>query len=223
MGKSRAFVAALATGMSAGLPAARAGAVLGLGQSSAAPAAAVQQQLVRRRWRLVRQRPALRRPASGTRGAGRLFARARARAEEARSHHPDRGHGRRQCGLAGLRARRCILRKARDRHRAQAPHRFRPHPLRRAPRYRVAAGGARDHRGREAQIHRHDDRQQRPSDDPREGARRRRRRPRPAHRRPRAPPAQPARPRRRPRRQRRRRIPSSSRPSSPRPPNCRPT
>ena len=171
MGKSRAFVAALATGMSAGLPAARPGAVLGLGQSSAAPAA-VQQQLVRRRWRLVRQRPALRRPAPGTRGAGRLFARARARAEEARSHHLDRGHGRRQGRLAGLRARRCLLREARDRHRAQASHQFRPHPLRRAPRRRVAADGARDHRGREAEIHRHDDRQQRPSDDPRKGARR---------------------------------------------------
>jgi hypothetical protein len=38
-----------------------------------------------------------------------------------------------------------------------------------AQRQRMAAGGARDHCGREGKIHRHDDRQQRPSADPREG------------------------------------------------------
>ena len=47
---------------------------------------------------------------------------------------------------------------------------FRPHPLRHAPRHRVAAGGARDHRRRETPVHRHDDRQQRSPNDPREGS-----------------------------------------------------
>src|SRR5262249_51529724 len=51
----------------------------------------------------------------------------------------------------------------------QARHRFRPHSLRSAPRSRVAAGGARDHRGGEAKIHCRDDRKQRPSDDPQKG------------------------------------------------------
>ena len=36
-----------------------------------------------------------------------------------------------------------------------------------APRHRLAAGRARDHHGREAEIHRHDDRRQRPPVDPR--------------------------------------------------------
>ena len=60
------------------------------------------------------------------------------------------------------------------RHRAQAPHRFRSGPLRSAPRRRLGADRARDHRGREAEIHRHDGRHQRPPIDPREGAGRRR-------------------------------------------------
>ena len=111
--------------------------------------------------------------ASATRPArspDRLFARAGAGAEEARGHHQHRGDGRRDGRLAGARARRSVLRKAGDRHRAQASHRVRPHPLRSAPRHRVAADRQGNHRGREAQIHRHDGRQQRPPVDPREGA-----------------------------------------------------
>src|SRR5262249_23876614 len=78
----------------------------------------------------------------GTRGAGRLFARAGTVAEEARGHDPGRGDGRCQRGLAGLRTRRCLFRESGGRHRAQASHRFRPDPLRSAPRSRVAAGDA---------------------------------------------------------------------------------
>src|SRR5262247_3511710 len=50
----------------------------------------------------------------------------------------------------------------------QAPHRFRPHQLRRTPRYRLAASGTRDYRCRETEGHRDDDRKQRSSDDSRE-------------------------------------------------------
>ena len=175
MGKSRAFVAVMAAGISLAwlLPA-----QAQFWDWGGRPQRQQQQQYNNNNnwfgggWRLVRERPALR-PASGTRGAGRLFARARLDAEEAGGHHPDRGGGRRHRRLARLRSRRRLRRKARDQHRAQASHRFRPDPLRHAPRYRVAAGGARDHRSRQAQIHRHDGRQQRPSDHPRKGARRR--------------------------------------------------
>src|SRR5215467_9029193 len=62
------------------------------------------------------------------------YSRAPVIAEEARGHDPDRGDGRCQRGLAGLRARRCLFREPGVRHRAQASHGFRPDPLRSTPR-----------------------------------------------------------------------------------------
>ena len=89
---------------------------------------------------------------------------------------PGRQHGR----LARLRPGRCLRREARDLSRAQASHLFGLGPLRHTPRRRMGAGGEGDHRGRQAEIHRDDDRHQRPPVDPRtpsrSGARGRRQR-----------------------------------------------